>query len=106
VLKVKPTQVTLVPDPPGLLTSNAGWNLALGGVDWLRDVLAELSSAGIRTSLFLEPDPNQVRRAQEMGANRVELYTGPYAAASGHGATRFLRRIARRRIWRAKSASA
>ena len=83
VHKVKPTQVTLVPDAPGLLTSNAGWNLARGGVDWLRDVLAELAKAGIRTSLFLEPDPAQVRCAQTMGANRIELYTGPYAAAFG-----------------------
>ena len=83
VLKVKPTQVTLVPDAPGLLTSNAGWNLARGGVDWLRDVLAELAKAGIRTSLFLEPDPEQVRCAQTMGAHRIELYTGPYAAAFG-----------------------
>jgi pyridoxine 5-phosphate synthase len=83
VHKVKPTQVTLVPDAPGLLTSNAGWNLVRGGVDWLRDVLAELAKAGIRTSLFLEPEPDQVRCAQEMGANRIELYTGPYAAAFG-----------------------
>jgi pyridoxine 5-phosphate synthase len=45
VNRVKPTQVTLVPDAPGLLTSNAGWNLARGGVDWLRDVLAELAKA-------------------------------------------------------------
>jgi len=82
VLKVKPTQATLVPDAPDVLTSNAGWNLATG-VDWLRDVLARLSEAGIRTSLFMEPDPEQIRRAQQMGADRIELYTGPYAAAFG-----------------------
>ena len=53
VLLVLPTQVTLVPDPPGVLTSNAGWNLS-AGADWLRDVLARLRDAGIRTSLFME----------------------------------------------------
>jgi pyridoxine 5-phosphate synthase len=82
VLKVRPTQATLVPDAPGVLTSNAGWNLAIGA-DWLRDVLAGLTRAGIRTSLFIEPDPNQIRRAQKLGADRIELYTGPYASAFG-----------------------
>jgi len=82
VLRVKPTQATLVPDPPDVLTSNAGWNLS-GDMDWLGDVLAQLSNAGIRTSLFLETDPAQIRRARELGANRIELYTGPYAHAFG-----------------------
>src|SRR5579863_5000253 len=54
VERVKPTQATLVPDPPHVLTSNAGWNLT-GDADWLRDVLARLRDAGVRTSLFLEP---------------------------------------------------
>ena len=83
VHKVKPTQATLVPDAPGLLTSNAGWNLVRGGVDWLREVLAGLNSAGIRTSLFMEPDAEQIKRARELGADRIELYTGPYASAFG-----------------------
>jgi pyridoxine 5-phosphate synthase len=82
VHKVRPTQATLVPDPPGVLTSNAGWNLATGA-DWLRDLLAGLTRVGIRTSLFIEPDPNQIRRAQKLGADRIELYTGPYASAFG-----------------------
>ena len=82
VHRVRPTQATLVPDPPGVLTSNAGWNLKTG-VDWLRDVLRLLGKAGIRTSLFMEPDPDQIRRAQKLGADRIELYTGPYAAAFG-----------------------
>jgi len=82
VHRVRPTQATLVPDPPGVLTSSAGWNLK-AGADWLRDVLRLLSKAGIRTSLFVEPDPDQIRRAQKLGADRIELYTGPYAAAFG-----------------------
>jgi len=82
VCRVKPTQCTLVPDPPGVITSNAGWNLA-SGADWLRDVLKRLRDAGIRTSLFLEADVLQVPRARAMGADRIELYTGPYAHEFG-----------------------
>src|ERR1700686_58917 len=82
VQRVKPAQTTLVPDPPEVLTSNAGWNLD-GNADWLRDVLAHLRDAGTRSSLFLEPDPNQIERARDLGADRIELYTGPYANAFG-----------------------
>jgi pyridoxine 5-phosphate synthase len=83
VMRVRPTQVTLVPDPPGLLTSNAGWNLASGAADWLGDLLARFRDAGIRTSLFLETDAAQIKRAQQLGAARIELYTGPYAHTFG-----------------------
>jgi pyridoxine 5-phosphate synthase len=83
VMRVRPTQATLVPDPPGVLTSNAGWNLTSGAFDWLRDVLARLREVGIRTSLFLETDAGQIRRARKLGADRIELYTGPYAQAFG-----------------------
>ena len=82
VRRVKPTQATLVPDPPDVLTSNAGWKLTEGG-DWLRDVLSQLRGEGIRTSLFMEPEPEQIERARELGAARIELYTGPYAEAFG-----------------------
>ena len=82
VHRVKPTQATLVPDPPDVLTSNAGWTLDRNA-DWLRDVLARLREAKIRSSLFLAPDPAQVERARELGADRMELYTGPYAHAFG-----------------------
>ncbi len=82
VCQVKPTQCTLVPDPPGVLTSNAGWDLASGN-EWLRDVLARLRDNGIRSSLFLEADVNQVPRARALGADRIELFTGPYAHAFG-----------------------
>jgi pyridoxine 5-phosphate synthase len=83
VMRVRPTQVTLVPDPPGVLTSSAGWNLAAGAADWLGDLLAMFRDAGIRTSLFLETDAAQIKRAQQLGADRIELYTGPYAHAFG-----------------------
>ncbi len=82
VCRVRPTQATLVPDPPNVLTSNAGWKLD-SNVDWLHDVLARLREAGIRTSLFVEPDQHEIERARKIGADRVELYTGPYAAAFG-----------------------
>lgn len=78
VCRVRPTQCTLVPDPPDVLTSNAGWNLK-GEVAWLGEVLKRLHEHGIRTSLFLEPDPEQFRRAKEIGTDRIELYTERYA---------------------------
>lgn len=83
VLRVLPTQVTLVPDPPGVLTSNAGWNLTSGDADWLGELLARFTKAGIRTSLFLDADNDQIERARKLGADRIELYTGPYAHAFG-----------------------
>jgi pyridoxine 5-phosphate synthase len=82
VCRVRPHQCTLVPDPPGVLTSNAGWKLGAAN-EWVRGVLARLRDNGIRSSLFVEPDPDEVRRAQAFGADRVELYTGPYAHAFG-----------------------
>lgn len=82
VCKVKPTQCTLVPDPPDVLTSNAGWDLA-GNVGGLSDALSRLRSQEIRTSLFLDPDVNQVNRAHEIGTDRIELYTERYARTFG-----------------------
>lgn len=78
VCEVRPDQVTLVPDSPDAITSSAGWNVA-ANADFLRDVCARLSEAGIRSSIFVDADPAQVRAAAEVGANRVELYTKPYA---------------------------
>jgi pyridoxine 5-phosphate synthase len=83
VHRVSPAQATLVPDPPNVLTSNTGWDLTAGNTGWMRDVLARLRDAGIRSSLFLEPDAAQIERARELGADRIELYTGPYARAFG-----------------------
>ena len=85
VCQVRPTQCTLVPDPPDALTSNAGWELVSGGNDWLSEVLVRLRDNGIRTSLFLEPESRQVHRAGALGADRIELFTGPYAHAFAKG---------------------
>ncbi len=82
VTRVKPAQATLVPDPPDVITSNAGWKLERK-VEWLRGVLARLREAGVRSSLFLEPEARQIERARELGADRIELFTGPYAHAFG-----------------------
>jgi pyridoxine 5-phosphate synthase len=78
VLEVKPEQVTLVPDPPGVLTSNAGWN-AKEQRAFLKKVIARFKSAGIRTSIFMGTDPEQISHAAETGTDRIELYTEPYA---------------------------
>jgi pyridoxine 5-phosphate synthase len=80
VERVRPTQATLVPDPPEALTSNAGWELRREPAG-LRDQLSSLRALGIRTSLFVDPDPDTVRAAAALGAGRVELYTEPYARA-------------------------
>ncbi len=79
---VRPTQATLVPDAPDVLTSNQGWVLD-ERTGWLRDVIKRLRNNDIRVSLFVEPDEETVRQAKEFGANRIELYTGPYAMAFG-----------------------
>jgi pyridoxine 5-phosphate synthase len=78
VLAVKPTQVTLVPDGPDVLTSNAGWNIETNK-DFLKTVITRFKKAGIRVSVFLEPDPKMVSLVPEIGADRIELYTEQYA---------------------------
>lgn len=78
VKRVKPTQATLVPDPPNALTSNTGWDTIENEV-LLRNVISELKSEGIRTSLFVDPIEQFIEGAQKNGADRIELYTGPYA---------------------------
>jgi len=79
VLEVRPAQATLVPDPPGVLTSNAGWD-ARSQKALLKDVIARLKGAGIRTSIFMGTDPEQIGHAADTGTDRIELYTEPYAA--------------------------
>ena len=79
VLEVKPDQVTLVPDSHDAITSNAGWN-TLKHKDLLTELCQEFSSNGIRTSIFIDPDPSMAEGAAACGANRVELYTADYAA--------------------------
>ena len=78
VKKVKPHQVTLVPDPPEALTSNAGWD-TIKNKSFLQDVIAEFSEAGIRTSIFIDTDLDQIANAAATNTDRVELYTEPYA---------------------------
>ena len=79
---VRPTQCTLVPDDPEVLTSDQGWKLH-GDTRWLGAILKRLTEEGIRTSLFLDPDTEQVQRAKDLGADRIELYTEGYARLFG-----------------------
>ena len=78
VLKVKPEQVTLVPDAPDALTSTGGWDVE-ANMDMLRDIINRLREAGIRSSIFVGTDPENIRAAARAGADRVELFTKPYA---------------------------
>jgi pyridoxine 5-phosphate synthase len=78
VLKIKPTQVTLVPDAENAITSNAGWD-TIKYKGFLTDVLQEFKQNGIRTSVFLDPSLKQVEGAKVIGADRVELYTEAFA---------------------------
>ncbi len=82
VISNKPHQVTLVPDPPGVLTSNTGWN-TLENQSFLQEVVQEFKQAGIRTSLFLNADITMVEPAASTGTDRIELYTGDYASSEG-----------------------
>lgn len=78
--EAKPTQVTLVPDPPDALTSDSGWD-TVQEEGLLEEVIQELRSSGIRSSLFIETDRRMIENAAKVGADRVELYTEPYARA-------------------------
>lgn len=79
VNEVVPHQVTLVPDPPDALTSNNGWD-TLQNKAFLSDVIAQFHEKGIRTSIFVNPDPEMVLHAKETGTDRIELYTESYAS--------------------------
>ncbi|MBQ3323280.1 MAG: pyridoxine 5'-phosphate synthase [Muribaculaceae bacterium] len=78
VLEVKPHQATLVPDAPSVLTSSQGWPVAENR-EFLTTIVARLKEAGIRVSIFVDATEERVRQAAEVGADRVELYTGPFA---------------------------
>ncbi len=73
-----PAQATLVPDAPGVLTSNAGWDVVANS-DFLADIVKRLKKRGIRVSIFVAADKEQIAEAARIGADRVELYTKPYA---------------------------
>lgn len=77
---ILPAQATLVPDPPEVLTSNAGWD-TIKQQDYLRDIIAEIKSYGVRTSLFMAPDVKLIEHAKSTGTDRIELYTEAYASA-------------------------
>ncbi len=79
VLDVKPEQVTLVPDPPDVLTSNAGWD-TIKNEKFLREVISKFKNAGIRTSIFIDTNAENIINAAKTKTDRVELYTEPYAA--------------------------
>ena len=85
VLEVVPTQVTLVPDGHDQLTSNHGWD-TIENKTFLTDICRTFKQAGIRTSIFVDANPKMVEGAKACGADRVELYTEPYAA--GYAANR------------------
>jgi pyridoxine 5-phosphate synthase len=80
VRAVKPAQCTLVPDSDDQLTSDHGFDLRRSG-DKLAPIIAQLKQWGVRVSLFMDPDPEQIDLAKQVGADRIELYTGPYAHA-------------------------
>lgn len=75
---LRPTQATLVPDPPHVLTSNAGWD-TLKNKSLLSDLVAGYKEKGIRSAIFIEPDIKMIEGAAETGVDRIELYTGPFA---------------------------
>ncbi|MBI1306927.1 MAG: pyridoxine 5'-phosphate synthase [Bacteroidetes bacterium] len=79
VLRIIPDQVTLVPDPPEVLTSNAGWDCLKNG-EFLKDIISKLKTAGIRTSIFMDPVEDQIRASVATGTDRIELYTESYAS--------------------------
>lgn len=76
--EIRPAQATLVPDPPHVLTSSAGWDV-LKNYSFLTETIATLKGWGVRVSIFMETDLHQIERSADTGADRIELYTGPYA---------------------------
>lgn len=77
--RVRPTQATLVPDPPEILTSNAGWD-TVKHHDFLTEILGQLKSWGVRTSIFVDTESINIEGAAKVGTDRIELYTEPYAS--------------------------
>jgi len=86
VLELKPTQVTLVPDADDNITSDTGWN-TIKHQDYLKKIVAEFKSAGIRTSIFIDPELDMIKAAATTGTDRIELYTEDYAIEYARGNT-------------------
>ncbi|MDH3708384.1 MAG: pyridoxine 5'-phosphate synthase [Cyclobacteriaceae bacterium] len=85
ISRVKPTQATLVPDGPDVITSNAGWD-TINNREFLEEIIGELKRLGIRSSIFIDPVPERIEKAAEIGCDRIELYTEGYARAFQHDA--------------------
>ena len=81
VKECQPDQITLVPDLPNQITSDHGWEPGSG--EALEPIIKRLQDQGMRVSLFMDPDPDQIELAAQIGTDRIELYTGPYAEAWG-----------------------
>ncbi len=81
--KIRPAQVTLVPDATDALTSDAGWD-TITHKDFLIDIVGKFQSMGVRTSIFVDPKPEIIKVASQIGSDRIELYTGPYAEQFKH----------------------
>ena len=84
VKEICPTQVTLVPDAEGVLTSNAGWD-TVTHQDYLKDIVKEFQACGIRVSIFIDANPQMIQMAARTGTDRVELYTESYASRYADG---------------------
>jgi pyridoxine 5-phosphate synthase len=80
IKEIRPAQATLVPDPPNVLTSNAGWD-TIRHASFLGEVVSELKAMGVRTSIFIDPDTSMIDHAAKTNVDRVELYTESYATA-------------------------
>jgi len=78
IRETRPSQATLVPDAPDAITSNAGWDTIKNKAE-LTEIVQEIKSFGVRVSIFVDPSPRMVEGAAQVGANRIELYTEPYA---------------------------
>lgn len=76
--KIRPSQVTLVPDSHDAITSSSGWD-TITHKEFLSEVVSKFQSMGVRTSIFVDPNPDIIRAASQIGTDRIELYTGPYA---------------------------
>jgi pyridoxine 5-phosphate synthase len=85
IRRVRPTQCTLVPDATDAFTSNEGWSLTPDICEKLRPLIAEMKSLGSRVSLFMDADSPHLEQAKQLNADRIELYTEPYAAAFAKG---------------------
>lgn len=94
VLKTKPKQCTLVPDSPDALTSDQGWD-TIKHESFLKEICTELKSKGIRVSLFLDPELKLLERVAEIGAERIELYTGDYAKYQSINENRYQQELAK-----------